>query len=448
MNNKNFSIIDLCKKHPSWKNLFTKIIKTSEEKVDEKMLCESFNLYIKHKNLLKKEVTIELSKKMFKDDKDKFVENFFDHISKTIFEKQKNNFIKSLKTKGYKHLFNEDVEEKISNILDNKITIQAMKHQFFNKFLYYKNTKDLLKGLSEFQSKNINWNLEYFKKLIKELNANIIQEAQNKIIVEIKNYEACKVLGSSSWCIVNSIRMYESYTRDLRRQLIILDFNLPIEDNESMIGVTVDIKGGVVSSHLKNDWRTNPDLLREYSFPEIENLKEHLTEMECDKAFVSIIKMKMDNFIEEWIMKYDIFNPSIDKNYALRWAIKNQKIEVVKKIINNKKYYSSKENADLYFAIEYGDENISNVLFENADKGVFNIEYNMALARCATKGYEFLFKKMKQHPKADLNFCNHSALQGAIYYKRLNIIKEIKKDQDYINRLDLKLKEKINQYIN
>lgn len=449
------NLIKTCKNHPSWLKLFKDII-DSNENVDIKAINEAFKLYIKEKNILKKDVTIETARRIHKEKNEKFPEFFFDEIEKMIFKKKKNNFIKSLKTKKYIHLFNNDVEKQIDIILKNKISIKLMKSQFFNKIGAYKTSDGLLADLILFKNKNITWNIKHYKLLIDSLNAKIIEEKEDYIIVQINDYEACKALGSQSWCITRRESTYNHYTSRLKRQMIILDFNLPIEDNESVIGATIDVNGIIINSHLKNDFSTPKELLKKFKFEKIndEDIKKELLKTDDKNAFCFIMEHKKYTMMCEYIEKGVVgINVSIGigyervRNEPLKWAVENNKIDIVIKILQHQSFKPSIGNDEFQLSMELGNQEIMEILIK--DKSYNNkVDSNYSLIRASTKGYFGIVEMLLTNELNDLKKLNDGAIRGALHYKHIDIVKLLITDEQYYKGLDQKLKSEVDSLIN
>lgn len=316
---KQKQIRNFTKKNPKWKEIFLEWLDNDED-LNVERLQSIFDTLFKYKDLLKNDITIDYAKalttihfdkkpnilsRLFTRSDQDIVEVFSDNIDSLLHTKQKNNFIKSLKTKNYSHLFNNKVEAEINTILDNKITIPAMKSQFFKKLASFKTSKDLLISLKAFKIKNTNWNESYYLSKIQKdkININIISSLDNTLMIEVKDYDACKAMGSQAWCIVKHKSSFDSYTQDLQRQLIYFDFKLPVEDNNSIIGFTVLPNGSVKNSHLKNDDRTPESIINDFKFQEASNeiIHKYLTSISPTLAFKYIMK-------NDLVDHYDLFD--------------------------------------------------------------------------------------------------------------------------------------------
>lgn len=145
--------------------------------------------------------------------------------------------------------------------------IEIQKIGLFSKFgdkLKAKKTRD---GLIEYMTQFIDSNstsitFESVKKSINELNSRIVWESEEDSIIvgEIYDYEASSKLGSANWCISTGEGSWNSYTRKLRRQFFLWDFNKYRTDPFFQIGFTTDEMGKIVYIHDKFDSSLTGDI--------------------------------------------------------------------------------------------------------------------------------------------------------------------------------------------
>jgi len=88
---------------------------------------------------------------------------------------------------------------------------------------------------------------------MENVNADIVVERDDLLILKVNDYEASSVLGSGSWCISRSSMYFEDYTEDDNAQYFIYDFTKDSRDNDSMIGLTLTKEGNKKAMHYKND---------------------------------------------------------------------------------------------------------------------------------------------------------------------------------------------------
>jgi hypothetical protein len=343
--NKNEIILNFCKKHQTWGKVFISWIEKYND-INVVEIENAFLLYLKHKNKLKSEITIDFAKAIMDDDnfpnRINIIETFTDAIELIIRKKSKEIFIKSLKTNKYKHLFNNNVELEINTILDSKITKESLKNQFFNKLAAYKSAQDLHLALIDFKNKNSNWKKEYYLQEMLLYNSKILRCDDNILVIEVVDYKACSALGSTSWCIARSEGMFFRYTGNDyingNKQYIKYDFNLPIEDNKSMIGYTVDKMGDVKYSHLKNDSETTIFERRKEVFPKIskEEAIEDLNKIKNNQQkFEIVCSLNIIDIYDEYRNKKNVFLERADNSYLVNVGRMGNK-SLIEKILNDK----------------------------------------------------------------------------------------------------------------
>lgn len=340
-----------CKKNRTWEHVFLKWIKKYPD-LDISRLESAFSLYLKYKNNLKKEVTIEFAKEIMNDEKypDRLdiIESFTDKIEATVSQKERKSFIKSLKTRKYKRLFNSEIDEEIDQMIKNGLTKELLKNQFFNKLAVYTSSRELLKGLMSFKVANNNWSKSYYKNKIESLNAEILSENESSLMLQINDYKACNEIAPHAWCIARSRTTFEGYMRGgnhnvgpsltFNRQYMFIDFGLSIEDNESIVGFTVDCLGDVKYSHLKDDKPTPEYFIKRFEFPkisnkELENMLQEITGNQNKFNFICMYNLK-DRY-EEFRNKSSVYVSKINDKVLNKIAQHNNK-EIIEKILNDK----------------------------------------------------------------------------------------------------------------
>jgi hypothetical protein len=453
----------LAKKNPQWKGVFLLWLQHDDD-LDCSQLEITFHTFIKYKHLLSNEITIEYAKSLIhqnKQDKKSFlhkiktrmsmksqsnsiykfniIEAFDDKIQSILNIKKKEQFISSLKTKSYSHMFNKEIESEIGIIIDNKISIAALKHQFFNKLAKYNTSAELLASLKDFKSKNVTWNKTDYIKKIKLLNAKIISNKDDKIMIEVLDYEACKDLGSQAWCISTSRYYYDSYNRDLNRQFIFMDFNLPLESNKSMIGFTIDIFGAIKASHLKNDQRTPSNIRSSFSFEDSsddEKISCYLNGKSKKEAFSIICNKGLIKYYDEYKLKAgedaiffycDHFKNrnNVPNDYSIVYAVENSQFPMVVKLVNDKNFdITTCDNWLLRCAAKRGDIEIIKFFLENNNVNPSAAD-NEALYWALVNKNEEIYDILISDPRINLSSGYSRLLFESIETKDFKIIKKL-----------------------
>lgn len=334
--------IKCLKKHPEWEKLFIQYVEEDShilEKDIERVFLKIQNNKKIFKNLLK-------SAKFYLTviDQRNLLERLEDQIDAEIHQHKKMHFIKSLKTAKYKHLFNKKIEKEIETIIDNKVTIKTLKKQFFNKIAKFKTSEDLFENLIKFKNKNIGWNREHYLNLIenKRLDVDILNDQNGYMVISLQNYEACKELGSQAWCIVQHEDYFHSYIGVFDQQIIIFNFDLPIEDPKSIIGFTTFLSGEIKYSHLKDDSVTDDTIKEQFSFPKLnhERISDILKNQNPQVAMRLICSEGLDEFFDEYKDKPD-YNQ--DFNY-LRSAASSNSERILKELLEMNHVFGDKEH--------------------------------------------------------------------------------------------------------
>lgn len=143
-----------------------------------------------------------------------------------------NQVIKSIPSRNRK-LFTKEVEDLV---IRNHDYITQIKKLFLIKGGGYENTEDMVNGIN-ILIRNIKrgWTIDSIDYLPEEL----VYKNEYLLILWVNSYERSMQLGTANWCITTSESDWNSYIEDFSKQYFIYDFSKNIEDDLSMIGVTV-----------------------------------------------------------------------------------------------------------------------------------------------------------------------------------------------------------------
>lgn len=310
------SLNDIKNNHPTWYKYIKRwedVYPTTLPNLD---ITPTFSRYLKYKNVLRTKVTPEIVESLIKQRLERAsgmdlyfdispIEVFNDIVEEEIHNHKKDSFIKSLKTESYKHLFSNEIENEIKIILDNKITPETLKNMFFKKIARYRNHDELLIDLINFKYKCLGWNEEFYINKIKEknLNAKILEKQGDYFIIEVFDYESCKELAPSAWCITQSEMYFDMYKKSINRQLIALNFSMKIENNESIIGLTASFDGEIQASYLKNDHETPQEKIKEFKFKALSD--ESVSELITENRLVNFALINRVNLVKKEIEDQD-----------------------------------------------------------------------------------------------------------------------------------------------
>jgi hypothetical protein len=331
-------IDQLCIKHNSWKQLFLSWLESNDNlNIDD--LEKSFLHYLKYKHLLKKEITPNSEKNLLKlsiDSSTSVTVLFDDKIKSTLHKENKEQFIKSLKTNKYKYLFNSEVEGKINNILDTNISHQALKSQLFSKIIKYKSAVDFLKDLNEYQIQNKNWNKKYIINKIKDHSSiQIIEEKDNSLMVQVYGFDGAKHIGSLAWCVAQDRGSFDAYADSFKRQFVYFDFSLPIDDDSSLIGLTVNCQGSITESFLKNNNPLDSSYYFKFNFDQhsIKEITSHIINLTNDNIALSLVcEHELEDLLNTYLDKSDI-----DVTSAFCIALRSANVTIIDMFLKHPK---------------------------------------------------------------------------------------------------------------
>lgn len=245
------TIKDMLKKTPGYIGQFTEWIFSGNISVEDLRKTYQDLLYLKSKNKnlningLEYEECIDKIQIMIEDI----------DISKLI-----NEFPKTQKDliKGYLEKYKNQARLLLLKVLSKDNTVALL-----SKISRYKTEDDLIGALKSF-SKDIKNTKEGLLDLLDKCKkSNMVYQKDDIIIVWVGTQEDIKILGSdTSWCIVSSKSMWNSYTSDLKRQFILYDFDEDDFSPDLKIGFTLNPKGYITAAHNILD-KSKKDFLRE-----------------------------------------------------------------------------------------------------------------------------------------------------------------------------------------
>ena len=147
---------------------------------------------------------------------------------------------------------------------DEKVN-KELQDLFFTKLGRYKNLNEVIQAAISYIKSANNASISKFFQNIQKTNlkygemngAEIIYNADNVLILEIKSFHANKELNSNtSHCIASSSHQWDNYVgsdNNYNKQYYIYNFKLPPSDDKSVIGITIDQTGGIRACHTKSD---------------------------------------------------------------------------------------------------------------------------------------------------------------------------------------------------
>jgi hypothetical protein len=185
-------------------------------------------------------------------------EKFDDAMSKTIRDHKVKQFIHSIASKKYDHLYNEETYKLAGELYDMKLPDNSLQDYVGKKLAAFKTPEQFNGALNKFLGSLNSFTLDATKAKATTYGVEVISENDNKLILRIKDFDESHAMGSSSWCISRDESYFKSYA-DYREQYFIFDFSKDKTDNSSMIGVTLETNGDYSTAHYKDDSECEED---------------------------------------------------------------------------------------------------------------------------------------------------------------------------------------------
>lgn len=179
-------------------------------------------------------------------------EKFDDEMSKTIRTHKVKQFIHSIASKKYEHLYNEDTYKVAGELYDLNLPDNSLQDYIGKKLAAFKTPEQFNAALGSFVDSFNSFTAEATLKKAATFGVDVISEKDNIVILRIEDYEQSYTMGSTSWCISRDEAYFKSYADD-REQYFIYDFSKRSTDNTSMIGVTLETNGDYNIAHYKDD---------------------------------------------------------------------------------------------------------------------------------------------------------------------------------------------------
>ena len=185
-------------------------------------------------------------------------EKFDDAMSKIIRDHKIKQYIHSIASKKYDHLYNEETYKLAGELYDMKLPDNSLQDYVGKKLAAFKTPEQFNGALNKFLGSLNSFTLDATKAKANTYGVEVISENDNKLILRIKNFDQSHAMGSASWCISRDESYFRSYA-DHREQYFIFDFSKDNTDNNSMIGVTLETNGDYSTAHYKDDSECEED---------------------------------------------------------------------------------------------------------------------------------------------------------------------------------------------
>lgn len=167
------------------------------------------------------------------------LEGIDDKISEIRYRHDVNKYSQKIISNKYKDLINESSLEIFKELYDIKIDHKEVQSKIGAKLAGFKTPSDFNQALQRLLNSFNNFDKYSFIEKSKGVNASVVVDVEDKLILKIDDFEASSILGSPSWCISRSENYFNDYTSDNKEQFFVYDFSKKSKDNLSMIGITL-----------------------------------------------------------------------------------------------------------------------------------------------------------------------------------------------------------------
>ena len=162
-----------------------------------------------------------------------------------------------------------------------------------------------------------------------KLNLDIVYDKDNVVILRINDFKTISYIGkATNWCITKDLDYWENYTVPSdNQQYVILNFNLPENDEYSIVGVTLKEGWAIRAAHSF----TNKDLLSSpflyFDLPRNKSICEYLSSID---AMRPLIKRNVLSSLETMEGILDYISKNVTKDFNVEPA-GNGKFAVISK---------------------------------------------------------------------------------------------------------------------
>tara|TARA_R110000772_G_scaffold20466_5_gene56839 strand:+ start:8006 stop:10561 length:2556 start_codon:yes stop_codon:yes gene_type:complete len=235
--------------------------------------------------------------------------------------------------------------------LFRELSKQDTKGQLINKISRYKTLDELSKTMYNFLSSSSDGYRETVLSLQADPFTDVTYFNNNVIVAKINDYKGSCKFGSSSWCIATSASYFSSYTSNGRSQYFIWDYNLKQTDPLSLIGITMNSFGDILSArklsdqvnaaHDRNDGSLNwgsksiEDIIRDKKIPlnkiffDMKGKEEDIFNYlkNDSKSAVRFLKLNNNISLKNRLFKYFVDNLQIQKLAVINIQVLSSKIK-------------------------------------------------------------------------------------------------------------------------
>lgn len=177
----------------------------------------------------------------------------------------------SIASNKYDHLYNKKSYAIFSEIYDLGVESSIVQNLIGKRLAAYKTSKDFNEGLKSLLNTLTGFDKEMVIIKAEASKIKIINNQDNKLVLEIVDFNQSKLMGSPAWCISRDKHYFDSYIDVSNHQYFIYDFDKESTDVTCMIGITLNKNCKITSSSLKDN---QPVQDFELIQPIIDNIKK------------------------------------------------------------------------------------------------------------------------------------------------------------------------------
>lgn len=382
---------------PIMVDVFAKYLMDGES-IDQ--IKNTYKLYLRYRQLFKdQKITVEDFPKL---------EDLYDFIQEKVNNQRVEKTIKQLPSGTRKY-----VTKKLYELLRNNLDVLDEVRSFYSRKGgndSYKSEESLYDA-TENKIKSLlgDWNPDRIKKKMKGLNADIIYEDAENIILEIKDFQTSNKLGSQDWCLVTDEGHWEDYYNDgINRIYFIYDFTKSIESPYSMIEISIEPNGQVSEAWDKQDNPIEDKSIYKDFLPHLKPIPKEELKQKIDMEFP--VELLRYGLVDEFKERYHTYNEG-QKNSALDMAAKKGYVEILKLLVEDGVDPSINMNSALSEAVFHGQTEAVKFLLK--DNRVDPKENSSNIIDACTKGYVDIVRVLLEDNRIDPSVSNNMAIRNA-----------------------------------
>lgn len=274
------------RKKPLYSSVFRDLFEKTGSQKAIAQTVRVINTLLDNYDVLKQKDLSAIMNNINKNYKSEYALEMLDDIFNNIMREHKiKQFAQSIISNKYIHLYNEESYEKFAEMIESGVTKDFIQQNIGKKLASFKTSEDFNHSLSNIISLFNHFDIETIQQRAQESDTRLVSIKDNKMILEVKNFDQSKKMGSPSWCISRDDYYFDSYTKEGNRQYFVYDFNLESSNHKSMIGITIEPGGSVKTTHLKDDTYVSE------RDPLVIELAQHINQIERELKQKNTIKI-------------------------------------------------------------------------------------------------------------------------------------------------------------